>query len=95
MIFPNPDKGMTVEPLPSTQVPYGLRNTLGYLAASVLNHALLNHHIVVSSILWCIVIKTSMAIKYILNICFHIFNQFFSLVAVIKAIAEFKSVFAA
>ena len=25
--------GIVVEPLPSTQVPYDLRNTLGYLAA--------------------------------------------------------------
>ena len=34
MIFPNPDMGMIVERLPSTQVPYGLRGTLGYFAAN-------------------------------------------------------------
>ena len=37
VIFPNPDMGIVVERLPSTKVPYGLRNTLGYFAARTAN----------------------------------------------------------
>lgn len=37
MIFPNPDMGMIVERLPSTQVPYGLWDTLGYFVARTAN----------------------------------------------------------
>nr|DAD72203.1 MAG TPA: hypothetical protein [Siphoviridae sp. ctTC45]DAF85519.1 MAG TPA: hypothetical protein [Siphoviridae sp. ct5jB2]DAV23220.1 MAG TPA: hypothetical protein [Caudoviricetes sp.] len=32
-VFQNPYMGIVVERLPSTQVPYGLRNTLGYFVA--------------------------------------------------------------
>ena len=85
---------MVVEHSPSTQVPYGLRNTIGCFAADYPIFLFSNLHNLIFSIIVVESSKDFPAIKCILIIYFYMNSQFY-IAAVINAILSSIVLFAA